>query len=159
MNNGGGLFAQGVDEARQRAERIEALLGSIESRLADGIERATEQVAEDQYVWIQGNANSLATTTADVELAAPRPGSAWLVEAIVVTGGVVDDVGGPCAFYFDAIDPGNLVYFFPNAQIESDHAVEIYVPQNRKLIAHFYGQPNNQVCTVNLQVKRLVQEP
>lgn len=153
-NGMGGTFGAGIAEAREKSDRVIDLLGLMVNRQSDMVKAVQEQVFEEQFTWVQAQATVAGgATDVEVEVPAPYAGSAYLINQIATTGAV----NGPCAVYFDQVLLGNLVHFIPNAQIHSDIGVEFYVPQNRKLIAHFYGQAAGDVCSFNFQARRLTQ--
>lgn len=150
-------FAPLRNEVDARVNQILGKLDHIADSIVEASGRAMEQLAEEQYADFSNVANTATGTDVQVSFGSPLPGTAWLINAIAVTGGAA----GPCAVYFDVVDsPGNLRLFIPNAQIFSkDGDSMLYVPSNRKLIFHFYSQPNNQVVSAAFQAKVLTQAP
>lgn len=132
-----------MDEARNVASQIITQLDRI-------AERVEEQITRDQYIYSTGVGSAGADGDIAISMGPVRNGVMWIVERYAVT----QAVGGAVAFYLDEVQPQNLVEIEQNA-IAADFT-DIYVPSGRNLIAHFYSQPVNQVCTVNLRIKEIV---
>lgn len=148
------LFAEEVDN---RLNPLLQTLADVRDSMDNMVEAVSSDVAEDIYAYWRQAGNTGAGTDVALEIQAP-PGTALLITNLAYTGGVVAGVGGPLAIYIDGVTAGNLVHFIANAQIGADKGVDLYIPAGRKMIFHFYAQPNNQACTVTAVVKQLVRQ-
>lgn len=150
------ILQERVDPRLSDLYQAIASLGEPLEQLAEGL---SAEISEEIYAyWRQAGNTGAAGTDVQLEFQAV-PGTAALITNLAFTGGVVAGVGGPCAIYIDSVTPGNLVYFIANAQIGAEKGIDLYVPPGRKLIFHFYAQPNNQACTITAVVKQLIRTP
>jgi hypothetical protein len=131
--------------------------GTIIGLLRQIVDGVQNQLAENEWFMRSGQAAvGAAETDAEIRLGPVPAGAYWIVKTLNTTGGI----GGPCAVYFDAIEPSQLAYFIANAQIFTPAGpTELFVRERSSLIFHFYSQPNNQICTSLIQGKQYLVRP
>jgi hypothetical protein len=145
------MFEPVTEMINAHATNLYGRLSEIVEHLGTVVDNTAADVARNTWRLVSGNENTGEQETAIVTLT-PLVGRAWLVRQVAVTSGEVAEKGGKCAVYLNAIAPENLLDFLSPASIAA-HKVHYYVPEDSKLIFHFYQQPKKQVCTANVQVE------
>lgn len=140
----------------EKAVIVENRLAGIEHQLSKLTEYTASAVAADEYAWLSGTSEADAEKTAEVIIDNTEK-VGWMVQRTTVTGGAPEGEGS-CTVYLGNILPTNLVDAL-KCPIGVSQA-EYYVAPQSSLIFHFFEQKApGDLCTVNLQVKRMLVRP
>jgi hypothetical protein len=135
-----GVFNEAAQEARGIAHEVLGWLNEI-------AEQVKKTWTESNTLY-RGEVMNTAGDTAVESIIGPPPGVIWRVKRLAITSGA----NSGFAVYRNETQPQNLVEGeFNNAQIAA-FDTDIIVYAGQRLVLRFFGQPVQQVCTVNLRI-------